>query len=404
MSQMTSNFDYTVVGAGIVGLSTAYKLQLKYPDAKILVLEKENKPAYHQTGRNSGVIHSGIYYKPGSLKARTCVGGYKQLVEFVKEFDVEHDICGKLIVATTDEEVQRLPGIFKRGEENGLTGLRIIGPEEIKEIEPFSGGLQAIRVEQTGIVDYPAMSQKLADRILALQPKSEIHYNEEVQSIEHLVGGSLALKTSKGKYSSARLIGCGGLQADRLARLDGIDPSIRIVPFRGDYYELAEHAWHKVKHLIYPVPDPNFPFLGVHFTRMIHGGAECGPNAVFSFAREGYNKTDFNLEDTASSLGFIGTWKLFGLHWRYGLGEYERAFSKTKFLKALQKLMPKLEMEDLVTGRAGIRAQALNKDGGLVDDFVIEKGENTIHVLNAPSPAATASLAIADEILGMAQI
>lgn len=396
---MAKSFDITVVGAGIVGMATAYKLQLKYPDAKILALEKEIRPAYHQTGRNSGVIHSGIYYKPGSLKAKTCVDGYHQLVQFCEEFEVHHEICGKLIVATTKEEVARLPHIMERGQQNGLSDLRLVGPEEIKEVEPFAGGLQAIRVKQTGIVDYPLMTQRLGERILALQAGSEIHYAEEVQHIRHLPDHTIALKTNKGHYQTARLIGCGGLQSDRLAQLDGLTPEVRIVPFRGDYYELAEHAWHKVKHLIYPVPDPNFPFLGVHFTRMIHGGAECGPNAVFSFAREGYGKTDFNFKDTASSLGFAGTWKLFGLHWRYGLGEYERAFSKTKFLKALRKLMPELQMEDLVPGRAGIRAQALNKDGGLVDDFVIQRNDRSVHVLNAPSPAATASLAIADEIV-----
>lgn len=396
---MAKSFDITVVGAGIVGMATAYKLQLKYPDAKILVLEKEIRPAYHQTGRNSGVIHSGIYYKPGSLKAKTCVDGYHQLVQFCEEFEVHHEICGKLIVATTEEEVARLPHIMERGQQNGLSDLRLVGPEEIKEVEPFAGGLQAIRVKQTGIVDYPLMTQRLGERILALQAASEIHYEEQVQQIRHLPDHTIVLKTNKGNYQTERLIGCGGLQSDRLAQLDGLTPEVRIVPFRGDYYELAEHAWHKVKHLIYPVPDPNFPFLGVHFTRMIHGGAECGPNAVFSFAREGYGKTDFNFKDTASSLGFAGTWKLFGLHWRYGLGEYERAFSKTKFLKALRKLMPELQMEDLVPGRAGIRAQALNKDGGLVDDFVIQRNDRSVHVLNAPSPAATASLAIADEIV-----
>lgn len=400
---MAQNFDFTVVGAGIVGMATAYKLQNKYPDAKILVLEKEVRPAFHQTGRNSGVIHSGIYYKPGSLKAKTCVEGYKQLIAFCQEHEVSHEICGKLIVATTEEEVARLPHIMERGEQNGLTDLRLIGPEEMAEVEPFVGGLQAIRVKQTGIVDYPQMTQRLGELMMALQKGSAIHYEEGVQSIRHLPNHQVEIKTNKNTYHTSQLIGCGGLQSDRLAQLDGLDPEVRIVPFRGDYYELAEHAWHKVKHLIYPVPDPNFPFLGVHFTRMIQGGAECGPNAVFSFAREGYGKTDFNWKDTASSLGFAGTWKLFGLHWRYGLGEYERAFSKTKFLKALRKLMPELQMEDLVPGRAGIRAQALNKEGGLVDDFVIQRNDRSVHVLNAPSPAATASLAIADEIVRLVE-
>lgn len=392
------NFDFTVIGAGIVGMAAAYKLSKKYPDASILIPEKESRPAYHQTGRNSGVIHSGVYYKPGSLKATTCFDGYSQLVEFAREFEVDHEICGKVIVATTPEEEERIPMIFKRGQENGLEGLKIIDGPEIREIEPFIAGKKAIRVEQTGIIDYPQMTARLGERALAANSKNQVNYNEEVQSIKRS-SGQIELKTSKATYMTKTLIGCGGLQSDRLARLDGLNPSIRIVPFRGDYYELAEHAWQKVKHLVYPVPDPNFPFLGVHFTRMIEGGVECGPNAVFSFAREGYQKTDFDLKDTTASLGFGGTWKLFSKHWKYGLGEYERAFSKTKFLKALQKLMPRLEMNDLIPGRAGIRAQALDPNGQLVDDFVIEKGENSVHALNAPSPAATACLAIADQVI-----
>lgn len=400
---MNLNFDHIVIGAGIVGMATAYKLQLKYPDARILVLEKEKAPAQHQTGRNSGVIHSGIYYKPGSLKATTCVNGYHQLLQFVREFDVAHEICGKLIVATNESEVNRLPGIIERGIANGLGQLRLIDPKEIREIEPFVGGIQAIRVEQTGIVDYPAMTSRLQGRMSAIQSGSRVHYLEEVQAIGHQ-GQTISIKTNKGQYQTQSLVACAGLQSDRIARLDGLNPEIRIVPFRGDYYELAPEAHHKVKHLIYPVPDPNFPFLGVHFTRMVHGGAECGPNAVFSFAREGYNKTDFHAGDTAASLGFAGTWKLFGKHWKYGLGEYHRAFSKTAFLKALRKLMPELQMHDLMPGRAGIRAQALNKQGGLVDDFVIQKSQGGVHVLNAPSPAATASLAIADEILKAADL
>lgn len=397
------NFDFTVVGAGIVGMSTAYKLSKAHPDCSILVLEKEVRPAYHQTGRNSGVIHSGVYYKPGSLKAKTCLDGYDQLVRFAQEHEVAHEICGKIIVATTPEEEERIPMIMERGRENGLKNLRIIDGKEIREIEPFIAGDKAIRVEQTGIIDYPQMTQRLGELMLSVNALNQLCYEEEVLSITRNAG-VIEIKTSKSSYQTSALIGCGGLQSDRLAKLDGLDPSIRIVPFRGDYYELAEAAWHKVKHLVYPVPDPNFPFLGVHFTRMIEGGVECGPNAVFSFAREGYQKTDFDLKDTRSSLGFGGTWKLFSKHWKYGLGEYERAFSKKKFLKALQKLMPKLEMNDLEPGRAGIRAQALDASGQLVDDFVIQKGNNSVHVLNAPSPAATASMSIADQILDYVEL
>jgi len=391
-------FDLVVIGGGIVGMATAYKFQLAHPDAKVLVLEKEKAPALHQTGRNSGVIHSGIYYKPGSLKATTCLEGYSQLIGFAQENKVNYEICGKVIVATKEAEFASFDKIIERGAENGLLGIKSISNEELKEIEPFANGLKAIFVPQTGIIDYPSMTKRMSELVLQIQPKSKMAYSEALIDIEYKPF-HIEIKSTKAVYQSKHLVSCAGLQSDRLARIDGLNPEIRIVPFRGDYYELAEHAWTKVKNLIYPVPDPNFPFLGVHFTRMVGGGAECGPNAVFSFAREGYNKTDFNLKDTSESLGFPGTWKLFAKHWRYGLGEYERAFSKTKFLKALQVLMPSLEMRDLIEGRSGIRAQALDKSGNLVDDFVIQGGERSVHVLNAPSPAATACLAIADRII-----
>ncbi len=391
-------FDLVVIGGGIVGMASTYKFQKENPDARILVLEKEKAPALHQTGRNSGVIHSGIYYKPGSLKATTCLEGYSQLIDFAQENKVKHEICGKVIVATKESEFDSFDRILARGAENGLEGIRAISTQELKEIEPYADGLKAIFVPHTGIIDYPEMTRKMGERVLQIQPKSQIRYSEAVTDV-HFQSNQIEVHTAKSKFTAKHLISCAGLQSDRLARLDGLNPQIRIVPFRGDYYELAEHAWKKVKNLIYPVPDPNFPFLGVHFTRMVHGGAECGPNAVFSFAREGYEKTDFNLKDTTDSLGFPGTWKLFAKHWRYGLGEYERAFSKKKFLKALQVLMPSLEMTDLVEGRSGIRAQALDKSGNLVDDFVIQAGEKSVHILNAPSPAATASLAIADRVL-----
>lgn len=392
-------YDLIVIGGGIVGLATAYKWQLANPQGKVIVLEKEQGLARHQTGRNSGVIHSGIYYKPGSLKARTCRSGYDQLLDFVRTHDVAHDICGKVIVATSEEELPQIDRIYQRGIENGLDGLEIIGPDEIREIEPFVNGLKAIRVPQTGIVDYVGMSEKLAELICEMNPESRVLRNQRVTSMSARPDGTRIVRSGSAKYEGRLVIACGGLEADRLAGLDGLKLPMKIVPFRGDYYDLTPVGQHKVKHLIYPVPNPDFPFLGVHFTRMIKGGVECGPNAVFSFKREGYNRTSFNLKDTLSALTFGGTWKLFAKHWKYGLGEYERAFSRQRFLEALQKLIPSLTHEDITPARAGVRAQALGPDGQLVDDFVIKAGNAAVHVINAPSPAATASLAIADEIL-----
>lgn len=394
-----SDFDLIVVGGGVIGLATAYKWQLANPSKTVVVLEKERKLAQHQTGRNSGVIHSGIYYKPGSLKATTCFNGYAQIVEFAQKHHIPHDLCGKLIVATSEEELPQIDKILERGRENGLEGLEVIGPDRIKEIEPFVGGIKAIRVPQTGIIDYVAFTNKLAELIVEINPSSKVVKNQRVIRIRKESIEVSVVKTTENTFRSSKIVACGGLESDRLAKLDGLNPSMRIVPFRGDYYDLTPQGEHKVKHLIYPVPNPDFPFLGVHFTRMIAGGVECGPNAVFSFKREGYNRTSFDLKDTLSALSFGGTWKLFKTHWKYGLGEYERAFSKAKFLQALQKLIPSLEDTDITPARAGVRAQALSPDGRLVDDFVIEKGNAAIHVLNAPSPAATASLAIADEIL-----
>ncbi|GGH74469.1 L-2-hydroxyglutarate oxidase [Phaeocystidibacter marisrubri] len=387
-----------VIGGGIVGLATAYKWQLKNPEGVVTVLEKEAGVAKHQTGRNSGVIHSGIYYKPGSLKATTCRDGYQQLVEFVEKYNVDYDLCGKLIVATEERELPQIDRIYARGIENGLEGLEIIGPDEMTDAEPFVAGIKAIKVPQTGIVDYVGMCLKLAELIVELQPESRVLPHQRVIRITQK-GKVTAVKTDTDTFIADRVVACGGLEADRLAALDGLNLDVKIVPFRGDYYDLTPSGEHKVKHLIYPVPDPDLPFLGVHFTRMIKGGVECGPNAVFSFKREGYSKTSFSLRDSLNALRFSGTWNLFKKHWRYGLGEYERAFSRSKFLEALQKLIPSLEDSDITPARAGVRAQALRPDGTLVDDFVIEKGRAAIHVINAPSPAATASLAIADRIV-----
>lgn len=388
-----------VIGGGIVGLAVAYKWQLAHPQQSVVVLEKEKALATHQTGRNSGVIHSGIYYKPGSLKAKTCLEGYHQLVEFAKAYNIPHDICGKIIVATSEEELPQIDRILARGIENGLKGLEVIDADAMKAIEPEVAGIRAIKVPQTGIIDYVALSNKLAELIVNIQPNSRVLHEHRVIGMHRNSKNQCVVTTTKGEFTSDEVIACGGLESDRLAKLDGVEANMRIVPFRGDYYDLTPGGQHKVKHLIYPVPNPDFPFLGVHFTRMIRGGVECGPNAVFSFQREGYSKTSFSLKDTLNALSYGGTWRLFKTHWRYGLGEYERAFSKAKFLEALQKLIPSLTTNDITPARAGVRAQALRPNGELVDDFVIEKGQTATHVLNAPSPAATACLAIADEVL-----
>jgi L-2-hydroxyglutarate oxidase len=393
---MDRTFDLIVVGGGIVGAATAYQYRQLHPLARIAVFEKEARPAAHQTGRNSGVIHSGLYYKPGSLKARTCLSGYAQLLDFCTENGVAHEVCGKIVVATDAQEAARLRGLAERGTQNGLQGLRFLDADQARDIEPHIEAHEALWVPQTGIVDYVGMTKKLLER--ATEAQGSVRLNCRVLELTRK-GAVSEVKTTEGTFEAPYVVVCAGLQSDRIAAKDGVRNGIRIVPFRGDYYDLTPEAAHKVRNLVYPVPDPEFPFLGVHFTRMVEGGVECGPNAVFSFAREGYTKTAFDAKDSASALGFGGTWRLFAHHWRYGLGEYERAFSKPKFLKALQKMMPGLQMEDIVPGRAGIRAQALDQQGKLVDDFVIERGAAAVHVINAPSPAATASLAIGEEIL-----
>ena len=397
-----AKFNVGIVGAGIVGLSTAYKFQLKYPHLKLALFDKEDHVSAHQTGRNSGVIHSGIYYKPGSYKALNCVNGRKQLVAFAKEYNIPHDVCGKIILATKQEELPLLESIYERGIQNGIEGIEMIGPESIRDLEPYARGLQAIHVPVTGIIDFPAVCRKLAELIQAINPESKIFLNTTVlDAFEE--DGKQGLITSKGKYELENTIFCAGLQADKMLKKQHLHSEVAIVGFRGDYYELTQAAKHKVRNLIYPVPDPAFPFLGVHFTRMTDGSVECGPNAVFSFKREGYSRTSFNLKDTVEALRFPGTLKLFARHSKKGIDEYQRAFSKQKFLKELQKMIPDLKMEDIQRARSGVRAQALKPDGSLVDDFKIEKAPHTIHVINAPSPAATAGLAIGDHILKMAE-
>ena len=387
-------FDISIVGGGIVGIATAYKLQLSFPSLNIIVLEKEKELSFHQTGRNSGVIHSGLYYTPGSFRAKNCVDGRKQLVDFAKKYSVKHDICGKIVLATTKEEEEKLSDLKKRGEKNGLIGLEIIGRDRIKAIEPFAEGIAALYVPESGIIDYREVTNKLAELITEINPKSKILNLCEVLDLKEE-----SLITSKGVISSSHSIFCGGLFSDRLAKKDKMKLNMKIIGFRGDYYELEDHAKNKINNLIYPVPNPEFPFLGVHFTRMTDGSIECGPNAVFTFKREGYGKTDFSFKDTLDALTFSGTWKLFINHWKFGWKEYRRSFSKRLFLKELNKMLPSLKMSDIKVGRSGVRAMALGFDGEVIDDFKIVKNQNNIHVLNAPSPAATACLSIADEIV-----
>ena len=391
-------YDISVVGGGIVGLATAYKLQLKYPNINIIVIEKEKKVALHQTGRNSGVIHSGLYYTPGSFRAKNCVEGRQELVDFARRHKIPHDICGKIILATNEEEVDRLLQLKKNGEKNGLTGLKLINNQEVQDIEPFAVGLQGLFVPQAGIIDYQSVAKKFTELIQQINKNSRVVTDCEVIDIK-----DDRLFSTKGDIICSHSIFCGGLFSDRLAQKDNAKYDMRIVGFRGDYYMLKEDAQHKVKNLIYPVPNPEFPFLGVHFTRMTDGSIECGPNAVFTFKREGYKRLSFSMRDTLDSLSFLGTWRLFINHWKFGLNEYMRSFSKRLFLNQLRRMIPSLRMRDIEVGRSGVRAMALDKNGEIIDDFRIVSNNNNIHVLNAPSPAATACLAIADEILKIAE-
>ncbi|MGZ3920221.1 MAG: L-2-hydroxyglutarate oxidase, partial [Bacteroidia bacterium] len=389
-----------VIGGGIVGLATALKLTRMHPNKTVLVLEKEKEVAAHQTSHNSGVIHSGIYYKPGSYKARNCVEGRRELVKFAKEHHIAHDICGKIIVATEESELAHMNKVYNNGIANGVEDIEIIDSKRIKEIEPYCEGISGLWVGCTGIIDYGDVARKYAELINATNT-SKVLTSQKVVGFEKNSGFTMVITESQ-KFTAKYIITTSGLQADRITKKEGAKTDAAIVGFRGDYYDLTEKGLGKVKNLIYPVPNPKFPFLGVHFTRMIKGGTECGPNAVFVFDREGYKKTAFSLKDTMEAFGYKGTWKFFGKHWRFGLDEYRGAFSKTYFLNRLRKLIPSLEMDDIVSSRCGIRAMALGPEGEMLDDVKIEKHDNAMHVINSPSPAATASLAYGNEIALMA--
>jgi len=392
------NFDFIIVGGGIVGAATAYKLQLKYPKRSIAILEKEIKVGLHQTGRNSGVIHSGIYYKPGSLKALNCNNGRDQLVEFAKKYNLKYSICGKIIVATTEEELPALERIFQNGLKNKTPGIKFLSPSEIKEKEPNITGEKAIWVPSAGIIDYVDVVNKFLQIVTQINSKSQLFTACEVKNILRNKN-EIIVHTDQGDFKAEKVIVCAGLQADRIAKKDNLKVDMQIVGFRGDYFKFADHAKNKINNLVYPVPDPKYPFLGVHFTPMINGDLECGPNAVFTFKREGYDKTSFSLKDSLQAFSYIGTWKLFAKNWRKGMEEYQRAFSKKLFVRELQKMMPSVSENDVLVSRSGVRAQAVDSNGEMVDDFKIINYKGITHVINAPSPAATACLAIADEIL-----
>lgn len=387
--------DVAIVGGGIVGLATAYQLSLAKPNAKIVVLEKEGKLASHQTGRNSGVIHSGIYYKPGSLRAQNCRQGKKELEKFCADYGVKFETCGKVIVAVEEKEFPGLQRIFERGQANGVD-CALIDQARLKELEPHCAGIKAIHVPEAGIVDYPGVCQKLAELIVQ-NGLNEIRLNAKVEQIKR-DGQRVRIVTSTEEIESQLVVNCAGLHCDRVSSLGGLPPQAKIVPFRGEYFEVIPEMHHLCRNLIYPVPDPNFPFLGVHFTRMVLGGVECGPNAVLAFAREGYGKLTINIKDLAESLSYPGFIKLAMRNWQTGFGEMWRSFSKQAFVRALQRLMPEIEAKHLHAAPSGVRAQALNRDGSLVDDFLILENDYMITVNNAPSPAATASLNIGRSI------
>ncbi|MCK6695103.1 MAG: L-2-hydroxyglutarate oxidase [Thermoanaerobaculia bacterium] len=388
-------YDILIVGGGIVGLATAYQLLKRRPALRVAVLEKENRVAQHQSSRNSGVLHSGIYYRPGSLRARNCLRGYALMLDFCREYGLPFDVCGKIIVAAEEKERGQLDQIYRRGLENGLPGLRKIGPEEAREIEPHVRAVEAVWVPQAGITDYGLVAEKYAELILAAG--GDIFTGHPALRVVE-ERGTVLVETPDRVFLASLLVTCAGLYSDKIARLTGQDPEVHILPFRGEYYELRPERQHLVRNLIYPVPNPNFPFLGVHFTRMIHGGVEAGPNAVLAFRREGYSRWDLNISELAETLGYSGFQRLARRYWRDGLAEMRRSWFKSHFVKALQHLVPEIRSDDLTPGRSGVRAMACTPDGSLHDDFLILEKPGVINVCNAPSPAATASLAIGETV------
>lgn len=388
-----------IIGGGIVGLATGRQLLKRFPSLQVVVLEKETGPGQHQSGNNSGVLHSGLYYAPGSKKARMAVTGIRRMVEFCASHDVPYEICGKVVVATREEEIPRLHALLDRGTANGLEGLKLLGPEEIREIEPHAAGLAGIRVPQEGIVDFPAVCRALVEEIRA--GGGEVRFASGVTKLEARNGWKIESKS--GDVEADFAINCAGLHCDRVSRMAGNRDATKIVPFRGEYYKLKPERQHLVRNLIYPVPDPKFPFLGVHFTRLIHGGVEAGPNAVLAFAREGYRMTDFSLKDFVESMTYRGFWRFLMRYPSMCWSEFRQSFSKELFCRSLQRLVPDVRVDDLAPGGAGVRAQALSPNGEFLQDFYFVRQANAIHVLNAPSPGATASLAIADEVIDLAQ-
>ncbi|MFZ0362442.1 MAG: L-2-hydroxyglutarate oxidase [Terriglobales bacterium] len=399
-------YDIAVIGGGIVGLSFAMQATEIFPRIRIVVLEKESGVARHQTGHNSGVIHSGVYYKEGSLKARLCVAGGREMVEFCTRHGIPHEVCGKLIVATNSEEAARLEDLLARGVANGLEGLRLLAREAMLEIEPHAGGVRALHVPSTGITDYAAVTAKYAE--IATQHGAEVRTGAEVVGFDRsggtsggTSGNAVVVRTRAGDFAARYVVNCAGLQSDRVARMAGDDPQMILVPFRGEYYDLAAARQSLVRGLIYPVPDPRYPFLGVHFTRRIQGNVDAGPNAVLAFQREGYRWRDFDFGETMEVLLDAGFRAMARQHWKNGLGEFRRSLWKREFVRSCQRLVPEVRMEDMTPGGSGVRAQAVGADGALVDDFRFVARERFLHVLNVPSPAATASLPIGREILGM---
>ncbi|MEC3883937.1 L-2-hydroxyglutarate oxidase [Halobacillus sp. HZG1] len=387
-------YDYAVIGCGIVGLSTAHAIKKRDPDARVAVIDKEKSISAHQTGRNSGVIHSGVYYKPGSLKARMAVQGRDSMVDFCEQNDIPHDVCGKVLVATEKEELPRMEALYERVQENGLN-VNKIEQDELKEIEPYVDGIAGLKVPTTGIVDYKKVSEKLKELLEAAGV--DIILRQTVEDL-HEKNEEVVIDLPKENVRARYVVNCAGLFSDRIVKMAGIHSELRIIPFRGEYFKLKEEKSHLVKGLIYPIPNPDFPFLGVHLTKTMDGGVHAGPNAVLTFKREGYRKTDFDWRDTRDILSFPGFWKMAGSNMKEGMKEMVRSFHRKSFVKSLQRLVPSIEPEDVIPSEAGVRAQAMLKDGKLVDDFYIISGKRTVHICNAPSPAATASLEIGKEI------